>query len=183
MAICRGPLRPSSGAPRRPARAGRTGPRPSLVTLTGPGGVGKTRLALAVAAELADDFPDGCVAGRAGGRRPTVTPSRTRSPPRWGSRRRVRRVIDTVAEAVAGRRLLLVVDNCEHVLAAAAAGDRGDPRQVRRPRVLATSRELLLAPGEAVVPVTPLSVEAGVTSEAVTLFVQRAAPSGGVRDP
>jgi predicted ATPase/DNA-binding CsgD family transcriptional regulator len=146
----------------------------SLVTLTGPGGVGKTRLALAVAAELAEEFPDGVwlvelAAVADGDAVPDAIATALGVTPHGDDH-----VIDTVAEAVAGRRVLIVVDNCEHLLAAAAAAigevlDRSDA-----PRVLATSRELLRAPGEAVVPVTPLSVDTGVTSDAVTLFVQRA---------
>ena len=149
-------------------RAGR------LITLTGPGGVGKTRLALAVAAELAEDFPDGVwlveLAAVADGDAVADAIATALGVTPHGDDR----VIDTVAEAVAGRRLLVVVDNCEHVLAAAAAAIGVVLARSDAPRVLATSRELLLAPGEAVVPVMPLSVDAGVTSEAVTLFVQRA---------
>ena len=160
---------------RAAAAAVRTG---RLVTLTGPGGVGKTRLALAVAAELADDFPDGVwlveLAAVADGDAVADAIATALGVTPHGDDR----VIDTVAEAVAGRRLLIVVDNCEHVLAAAAAAIGEVLARSDAPRVLATSRELLRAPGEAVVPVPPLSVDAGVTSEAVTLFVQRA---GSVR--
>ena len=145
-----------------------------LVTLTGPGGVGKTRLALAVAAELAEDFPDGVwlveLAAVADGDAVADAIATALGVTPHGDDR----IIDTVAEAVTGRRLLLVVDNCEHVLAAAARAIGEILAGSDIPRVLATSRELLLAPGEAVVPVTPLSVETGVTSAAVTLFVQRA---------
>ena len=59
------------------------------------------------------------------------------------------RVIDTVAEAVAGRRVLVVVDNCEHVLAAAAGAIGEILARSDVPRVLATSREHLRTPGEA----------------------------------
>ncbi|MGZ8738745.1 MAG: LuxR C-terminal-related transcriptional regulator [Nocardioides sp.] len=150
-----------------------------LVTLTGPGGVGKTRLALAVAAELADDFPDGVwvveLAAVADGDAVADAIATALGVTPHGDDP----VINTVAEAVAGRRLLVLVDNCEHVLAAAAAAIEEVLARSDAPRVLATSRELLLAPGETVLPVTPLSVEAGVTSEAVTLFVQRAAAVRG----
>ena len=83
------------------------------------------------------------------------------------------RVIDTVAEALAGRRVLIVVDNCEHVLAAAAEAIGEILARSDVPRVLATSREHLRVPGEELLSVPPLAVD-GVTSDAVTLFVERA---------
>ena len=58
-------------------------------------------------------------------------------------------VIDTVAEAVAGRRLLIVIDNCEHLLPAAAAAIGQLVARSDTPRILATSRERLLVAGEA----------------------------------
>ena len=104
-----------------------------LVTLSGVGGVGKTRLALAVGAELADEFPDGVwLVELAPVGDPDAVPDAIATAlgitPQGDAR-----VIDTVAEAVAGRRLLIVVDNCEHVLAAAAAAIGRDPRPLRRP--------------------------------------------------
>jgi len=145
-----------------------------LATLTGPGGVGKTRLALAVAADLVDEFPDGVwlveLAPVADGAAvPDAMAAALGVTPQG-----VDRVIDAVAEAVAGRRLLILLDNCEHVLAAAAAAIEVVLARSDSPRVIATSRELLLASAEVVVPVPPLGFEAGVTSDSVTLFVQRA---------
>ena len=69
--------------------------------------------------------------------------------------------------------MLVVVDNCEHVLAAAAEAIGEILARSDVPRVLATSREHLRAPGEALLTVPPLAVD-GVTSDAVTLFVERA---------
>ncbi len=83
-------------------------------------------------------------------------------------------VIDTVAEAVAGRRLLILIDNCEHLLAAAAAAIGRVVARSETPRIMATSREDLRVAGEAVVPVAPLALEGGVMSDAVSLFVERA---------
>jgi len=156
-----------------------------LVTLSGVGGVGKTRMALAVAAELVDEFPDGvwlvelapvtdadavpdAIANALG-----VTPQGDAP------------VIDAVAEAVAGRRQLIVVDNCEHVLAAAAAAITRIIARSEVPRIAATSREHLRVAGEAVVSVSPLALDGGVTSDAVTLFVERAGtarPGFGIFD-
>ncbi|MGZ4599038.1 MAG: LuxR C-terminal-related transcriptional regulator [Oryzihumus sp.] len=145
-----------------------------LVTLTGVGGAGKTRLALAVGAELADEFPDGiwlvelAPVGNADAVPDAIATALGITP--QGDAR----VIDTVAEAVAGRRLLILVDNCEHVLAAAAEAIGVILARSEVPRILATSREHLRAPGEALVPVSPLAVAGGMTSEAVALFLERA---------
>jgi predicted ATPase/DNA-binding NarL/FixJ family response regulator len=144
-----------------------------LVTLTGVGGVGKTRLALEIGAELADEFPDGvwlvelAPVGDADSVADAIATALGVTP--QGDAR----VIDTVAEAVAGRRVLVVIDNCEHVLTAAAGAIGEILARSDVPRILATSREHLRAPGEALVTVSPLVVN-GVTSDAVTLFVERA---------
>jgi predicted ATPase/DNA-binding CsgD family transcriptional regulator len=144
-----------------------------LVTLTGVGGVGKTRLALAVSAELAEEFPDGVwlveLAPIGDDEAvPDAIATALGITPQGGAP-----VIDTVAEALAGRRVLIVVDNCEHVLAAAARAIGEILARSDVPRVLATSRERLRTPGEAFLTVAPLAVE-DVTSDAVTLFVERA---------
>ena len=156
-----------------------------LVTLSGVGGVGKTRLALAAADALADDFPDGvwmvelaplgtpeavpdALAVALG-----ITPQGTTP------------VIESVAEALAGRHLLLVIDNCEHLLSATAAAIERILAVSDTPRVLATSRERLLVADEAIVPVPPLALDGGVTSDAVRLFVERAStvrPGFGIFD-
>ena len=156
-----------------------------LVTLSGVGGVGKTRLAVSAAAALEHEFPDGvwlvelapvgdadavpdAIANALG-----ITPQGDTA------------VVDTVAEAVAGRRLLIVIDNCEHVLAAAVAAIGQVLARSDMPRIMATSREGLLVAGEAVASVAPLALDGGVTSDAVTLFVERAGtarPGFGIFD-
>jgi predicted ATPase/DNA-binding CsgD family transcriptional regulator len=156
-----------------------------LVTLSGVGGVGKTRLAVAVAAELTDEFPDGVwLVELAPVGDPDAVPDAIANAlgitPQGDAP-----VIDAVAEAVAGRRRLIVVDNCEHVLAAAAAAITRILARSDVPRLIATSREDLLVAGEALVPVAPLALDGGVTSDAVTLFVERAGtarPGFGIFD-
>ena len=91
-----------------------------LVTLTGVGGVGKTRLALQVAAELAGEFPDGVwLVELAAVGDPAAVPDAVAAvlgiTAQAGSS-----VADSVAAGAGGRRVLLVLDNCEHVLDAAA---------------------------------------------------------------
>jgi len=156
-----------------------------LVTLSGVGGVGKTRLALAAAARVADTFPDGVwlvelAPVRTADAVPDALAQALGVTPQGDSP-----LLDTVAEAVAGRHLLIVVDNCEHLVAAAADAIETILARSETPRVLATSREPLLLPGAATVPVPPLGVESGVTSDAVRLFVERAEgarPGFGVFD-
>jgi predicted ATPase/DNA-binding CsgD family transcriptional regulator len=156
-----------------------------LVTLTGVGGVGKTRLALAAAEQLAGDFPDGVwvVELAPVGSADTVPDALALAlgvTPQGSTP-----VLETVAEAVAGRRLLLVVDNCEHLLAATAAAITQVLARSGTPRVMATSRERMLLADEEIVPVTPLTLEGGVNSDAVSLFVERAAtvrPGFGIFD-
>jgi predicted ATPase/DNA-binding SARP family transcriptional activator len=148
-----------------------------LVTLTGPGGAGKTRLAAEVAAGLLERMPDGAwmvelgsvvdpvdlpqaVLSLFGARelRLLAAPGTTAVPP-----------LDRLVEALGGRRLLLVVDNCEHLVAAAAA--LVDHLLARCPglRVLATSREPLGIAGEVLHPVGPLAVPEGEVSPAEAL--------------
>jgi predicted ATPase len=95
-------------------------------------------------------------------------------------------VADTVAVALSGREMLVVVDNCEHVLDAAAEVVEAILAHTKAVKVMATSREGLLAAGEQVWPVPSLDVAAGVASAAVELFVDRARavlPGFGLGDP
>jgi predicted ATPase len=145
-----------------------------LVTLTGVGGVGKTRLALEIAARLADDFPDGVwVFELAAVTDPAAVPDAvaavlgiTQQPGKT--------VSESVAAALEGRVRLLAIDNCEHVLAAAADLIEAILAHSATVRILATSREGLGVPDERVRPVRSLDAAAGSDSAAVTLFVERA---------
>ena len=104
-------------------RCGGCSARRRLLTLTGPGGTGKTRLALQVAAPaLLAGYPDGVLAGGAGARWPTRRWCPRRWRRRWASgRSRAARSTATLADALRPKRLLLVLDNCEHLLDACAA--------------------------------------------------------------
>jgi predicted ATPase/class 3 adenylate cyclase len=144
-----------------------------LVTLTGVGGVGKTRLALEVAAQLADEFPDGVwVFELAAVTDPTAVPDAvaavlgiTQQPGQT--------VAESVAAALEGRVRLLVFDNCEHVLDAVADLIEAILGHSETVRILATSREGLRVPDEHLWPVPSLDVGAGVDSSAVALFIER----------
>jgi predicted ATPase len=145
-----------------------------LVTLTGVGGVGKTRLALEVARRLADEFPDGVwVFELAAVSDPAAVPDAvaavlgiTQQPGKT--------VAESVAAALEGRVRLLVVDNCEHVLDAAADLIEAILAASATTKIVATSREGLGVADERLWPVPSLEVGAGVDSAAVALFVERA---------
>src|SRR5271168_3238784 len=145
-----------------------------LVTLTGVGGVGKTRLALEVASRLADEYPDGVwFFELAAVTDPAAIPDAvaavlgiTQQPGKT--------VSESVAAALEGRVRLLVIDNCEHVLDAAADLIEAILAASATTKILATSREGLGLADEQVWPVPSLDVRAGIDSAAVTLFVERA---------
>jgi predicted ATPase len=145
-----------------------------LVTLTGVGGVGKTRLALEIARRLADEFPDGVwVFELAAVSDPAAVPDAvaavlgiTQQPGKS--------VSESVAAAMEGTIRLLVIDNCEHVREAAADLVEAILAQSVTVRVLATSREGLRVADEQAWLVPSLDVGAGTDSAAVALFVERA---------
>ncbi len=145
-----------------------------LVTLTGVGGVGKTRLALEVAAQLADEFPDGVwVFELAAVTDPDAVPDAVASV--LGIIQQPgKSVSESVAAALEGRVRLLVFDNCEHVLNNAA--DLIDTILVHSAtvKILATSREGVEVGDEQLWRVPSLDVDAGIDSAAVNLFVERA---------
>ena len=151
-----------------------------VVTLTGPGGCGKTRLALRVAALAEAGFGDGA---RLVELAPLTDPALVAASVARAlgvSERDALTPAAGLVRALAGRELLVVVDNCEHVLEAAAGLVATLVARCRRVRFLATSRERLDVPGELVFPVPPLGLPAGGSaaavagSEAGALFAARA---------
>jgi non-specific serine/threonine protein kinase len=153
-----------------------------LLTLTGIGGCGKTRLAIKLAEAVKSSFPNGvcfvdfasitepervalCVAGAFGVREEADKP-----------------IVETLIRHLSDQQLLLVLDNCEHLLGACAALAERLLLAAAGLRALVTSREGFGIAGERVVPVRSLSlpsrtkedVEASLASEAVQLFVERA---------
>ena len=145
-----------------------------LVTLTGVGGVGKTRLALEVAARLADEFPDGVwFFDLAAVADPAAVPDAVAAV--LGIIQQPgKSVANSVAAALEGRVRLLVIDNCEHVLDAAAGLVEAILAASATVTILATSREGLRVADERLWPVPSLDVGAGIDSAAVSLFIERA---------
>ena len=139
-----------------------------LVTLAGPGGAGKTRLAVRVGHLLAGEFSGGTwlieLAGVSDG--VLLVPEVAHT---LGIDNRVgEATLASLGQSLAERESLLVLDNCEHLIDAVAQFVHGLLRATRRVRVIATSREPLRLDGESVVRVGPLT-----TSEAVDLFEAR----------
>jgi predicted ATPase/class 3 adenylate cyclase len=150
-----------------------------VVTLTGIGGAGKTQLATRLAASMTDAYPDGVwwcdltplrsaemipslVAAELGfGMQPDMTP------------------LQSVTDALARRRMLLVLDNCEHLLDGVAALVDAIVAQCGAVAIISTSREALGTHVEHVWPVQPLDAE----TDAVDLLVQRAIAADATVDP
>jgi DNA-binding winged helix-turn-helix (wHTH) protein len=141
-----------------------------LVTLTGAGGIGKTRLAIAVARHLLPRFADGVwLAELAPLANPGLVPggvakalgldlsNGSASP-------------DRVAAALGGKELLLVLDNCEHVVGGATIMAEALLRANPKVNVIATSREPLKAEGEWIYPVPPLAVPVKAAEDAGDLL-------------
>jgi len=157
--------------------------RKRLLTLTGVGGIGKTRLALQVAADLTGEFPDGVWwVDLAPLTDPEFVPQAVASA--VGLREHPGRpLVDVLLDHLRAKRLLLVLDNCEHLLAACAHLVEALLRGCPHLRLLATSREALAIAGETSYPVSPLTVpdpqrvppvEDLARYEAIRLFTERA---------
>jgi predicted ATPase/class 3 adenylate cyclase len=139
-----------------------------LLTLTGPGGTGKTRLALQAAAEAADDFTEGVWFVPLAPLRDAGLVLRHTAQTLDVIEQPDRPLADVLAEMLSGRRMLLVLDNAEHLLPAAAAAI-ATLRDLDGPKLVVTSRERLQLTGEHVYPVPQLS-----PPEGIELFTARA---------
>lgn len=155
-----------------------------LVTLTGLGGVGKSRLATAIANGVRRQFDGGVawvpLAARPDG--PEVTDAVAAAA---GLRVASDAEVDALADHIGSRHMLVVLDNCEHVIETCAWLCTVLLQRCPRLTILATSRELLRAPGEVVRQVQPLPVppsradlEEIRDADAVRLFLARAAAHG-----
>jgi predicted ATPase/class 3 adenylate cyclase len=145
-----------------------------LVTLTGVGGVGKTRLATEVATNMTNEFADGVwLFELAAVTNPAAVPDAVAAVLKI-TQQPDKTVSESVAVAQEGRARLLVFDNCEHVLEAAADLVETILASSATVRILATSREGLDIAEEQLWPVSSLDVTAGTDSAAVTLFAERA---------
>ena len=157
-----------------------------LVTLTGPGGSGKTRLGLQAAAEMLDGTGDGVwlvelAAVTDADSVPSAIAAILGVAAQPG-----RPVLDTLVNALAPQRLLIVLDNCEHLVGACARAADAILRRCPRVHLLATSREPLGISGETIYQVPPLELPAeddfgsapAELSDAVALFVDRARQQG-----
>ncbi|WP_406034230.1 LuxR C-terminal-related transcriptional regulator [Nocardioides sp. NBC_00163] len=154
-----------------------------LVTLTGVGGVGKTRLALRVAHELRRAFPDGvCLVELATLKDPDLLPHTLLSA--LGIREQSGSAQSVLTDYLRPRHTLLVLDNCEHMLEAVATQVDRLLRAAPKLRILATSRQALMIAGEHVYPVptlpvpdtdVPLAPGSATQFAAVNLFAARAA--------
>jgi predicted ATPase/class 3 adenylate cyclase len=146
-----------------------------VVTLTGVGGVGKTRLAVQVAAEVLPSFRDGAWLVELGPLNtpdglPEVLAAALAIQPRQGMT-----TAESVVDALRAKQLLVVLDNCEHVIGAAAQMVDAVMRACPEVRVLATSREGLGLRGERQMTVRSLDLAV----ESVQLFIDRARDAGG----
>jgi len=147
------------------------------LTLTGPGGTGKTRLSLQLAAELSDGYPDGVWWVPLAPLRSAELVTSAVASALDIEEEAGRTLVSSITGALERRRTLLVLDNCEHVIDPAAELVAAIVGACPTVLVLATSREPLAIAGEHVVPVQPLDAD-----DAFELFHARARAAGADLD-
>jgi predicted ATPase/DNA-binding CsgD family transcriptional regulator len=159
-----------------------------LVSLVGPGGVGKTRLAIRAAADLGRGFSDGAWLVELADLHDEALVTNAVIAALDLRDQAATKPLQVLASHLQDRQLLIVVDNCEHLLGAAAELVAGILRTSPNVRMITTSREPLQVSGEYVVPVPPLDLPAADDAgslaqlrlnEAVMLFTERAAAASG----
>ena len=159
-----------------------------LVSLVGPGGVGKTRLGVRVAADLGRGFADGAWWVELAEVRDAAMVTSAVVEALELREQAATRPLQILLSCLRDSELLLLLDNCEHVLGASAQLVTEVLRAAPNVRVIVTSREPLQVPGEHVLPVPPLELPAAGggeplsrlrQNEAVMLFIERAAAASG----
>ncbi|RWE41329.1 MAG: transcriptional regulator [Mesorhizobium sp.] len=171
----------------RTRHACRTDPARRLVTITGAGGIGKTTVVLAASDHLKHAYPDGVIfVDLAPIGDPRLVASAVATA--LGQAFRNESLVSELAAVIADRRILIVLDSCEHVVDAVALFAEQLLQSTSRLGIIATSRELLRAEGEWVLPLSPLELpeedadftaKSALVSPAVRLFVERASAAGG----
>src|SRR6266851_1509693 len=159
-----------------------------LVSLVGPGGVGKTRLAIRIGTDLGRGFPDGAWLVELADVRDAALVSNAVLAALDLRDQAATEPLALLLAYLRDKELLLIVDNCEHLVEAAAQLVTEVTRAAPGVRVVTTSSEPLSAPGEHVIPVPPLALPPARTAEPLTqlrqnesvmLFMERAAAASG----
>jgi predicted ATPase/class 3 adenylate cyclase len=154
-----------------------------LVTLLGMGGLGKSRLSVQLAAEVLDDYPDGVWMVELAPLADPALVAQALASVLGVKEEAGRPVIEALVKFVRDRQLLIILDNCEHVVQACAELAKQLLQASTRVKVLASSRDALQIAGETVFQLAPLNAPGHVTSitldalersDAVQLFVDRA---------